>query len=313
MWQIYLGNCFLWMAERKENTIHAIITDPPYALEEFYRENLEKMKNGSGGIWRIPPKIGGHLRSPLPRFTVFSPEHRRIMRQFFYDWGILALRLLVPGGHLFIATTPIFLHAVSGALVDAGFEPRGIIVRLVQTLRGGFRPKNAEQEFAHVCTMPRAHWEPWGLFRKPLEEGLTVAENLRKWKAGALRRDPDGNPLPDVIPSERTPDKEKEIAPHPTLKPQRFLRRLVWAALPLREGCILDPFCGAGSTLAAAEALGYESIGVEINPEYVEIAKTAVPQLASLRLNPWGDKNSWYPIPQQMAFQFQDDLMGGER
>lgn len=84
-----------------------------------------------------------------------------------------------------------------------------------------------------------------------------------------------------------------------------FLRRLVWAALPLREGCILDPFCGAGSTLAAAEALGYESIGVEINPEYVEIARMAVPRLASLRLNPWGNKTFGQPVPHRWPSNFR--------
>ena len=157
----------------------------------------------------------------------------------------------MPGGHLVIASTPMFLPTVSSAILDAGFELRGIIVRLVQTLRGGFRPKNAEEEFSDLCTMPRAHWEPWILFRKPVEKGLTVAENLRKWKAGALRRDPDGTPFPDVILSERTPEREKAIAPHPTLKPQSFMRRIVWAIVPLKEGEVLDPFCGAGSTLAA--------------------------------------------------------------
>ena len=89
-------------------------------------------------------------------------------------------------------------------------------------------------------------------------------------------------PFIDVIQSERTPKLEQKIAPHPTLKPQSFMRKLVWASLPLSRGKILDPFCGAGSTLAAAEALGYHSVGVEIRQEYVEMAKKAVPRLAAL-------------------------------
>lgn len=287
MWKLYLADCFEWMKEQEPNQFVAIVTDPPYSLEEFNRENLEKMKRGSGGLWRIPPKIGGYERSPLPRFTVFSPEHRKIMYNYFYEWAKLAYKVLVPGGHLVIASTPIFLPTVASAIVDAGFELRGIIVRLVQTLRGGFRPKNAEDEYEDLCTMPRAHYEPWALLRKPLEKGLTVAENLRKWKAGALRRDPDGRPLPDVIPSERTPEKERIIAPHPTLKPQSFMRRIVWAVVPMGEGVVLDPFSGAGSTLAAAEALGYDSVGVEVNPEYYEMALHAVPELAKLEVDPW--------------------------
>jgi site-specific DNA-methyltransferase (adenine-specific) len=287
MWKIYLADCFKWMESCEPNEFVAIVTDPPYSLEEFERENLEKMKRGSGGIWRIPPKIGGCERSPLPRFTVFPPEHRKVMYSFFNKWAKLAYKVLVPGGHIVIASTPIFLPTVASAIVDAGFEMRGIIVRLVQTLRGGFRPKNAEEEFKDLCTMPRAHWEPWILFRKPIEEGLTVAENLRKWKAGALRREPDGSPFPDVIPSERTPEEERKIAPHPTLKPQSFMRRIVRAVVPLGEGKVLDPFCGAGSTIAAAEALGIDSVGIEVNPEYYEMALRAIPELAKMKIDPW--------------------------
>jgi site-specific DNA-methyltransferase (adenine-specific) len=50
----------------------------------------------------------------------------------------------------------------------------------------------------------------------------------------------------------------------------------------LGQGKILDTFAGAGSTLAAAEALGYDSVGIEINEEYVQIARRAVLELAKL-------------------------------
>jgi site-specific DNA-methyltransferase (adenine-specific) len=39
---------------------------------------------------------------------------------------------------------------------------------------------------------------------------------------------------------------------------------------------VLDPFGGGGSTLAAANALGYESIGVELDPHYFAVAKKAL-------------------------------------
>ena len=49
------------------------------------------------------------------------------------------------------------------------------------------------------------------------------------------------------------------------------------------KGVVLDPFAGSGSTLAAAAAVGYEAIGIERDPEYVEIARAAIPPLAALR------------------------------
>jgi len=269
----------------KESSVHAIVTDPPYGFREFQSEELEKMEKRSGGIWRIPPKIGGYERKPLPRFTVLSREEISFIEGYMHEFARLAFRVLVPGAHMFVASNQLVAHNVAKAVEDAGFEVRGIIVRIVKTLRGGFRPKNAEEEFKDCCTMPRSQWEPWLLFRKPLAG--TVAENLRKYKVGALRRYPDGRPFQDIIISERTPEREREIAPHPTLKPQSFMRKIVWASLPLGEGIVLDPFMGGGSTIAAAEALGYESIGVEVRKDYYEVAKRAIPRLASLRIRWW--------------------------
>ena len=63
------------------------------------------------------------------------------------------------------------------------------------------------------------------------------------------------------------------------------MRQVVRAALPLGEGFILDPFMGAGSTIAAAVANGYRSIGVELDPEYFAIADAAIEKLAHLATN----------------------------
>jgi DNA modification methylase len=58
------------------------------------------------------------------------------------------------------------------------------------------------------------------------------------------------------------------------------MRSLVRASLPLGKGIVLDPFMGAGSTLAAAKSLGLKSVGVEIDPKYFTMAKSAIPKLA---------------------------------
>jgi site-specific DNA-methyltransferase (adenine-specific) len=268
------------MEQRPENSIHAIVTDPPYGLKEYTPREKEKLRNGRGGVWRIPPSFDGCKRSPLPRFTVLTEKDRDELRNFFAKFARLAFRVMVPGGHVFIATNPLLSHLVYAPLVDAGFEKRGEIIRLVKTLRGGDRPKNAHGEFAGVTVMPRSGWEPWGLFRKPCEG--RVQDNLRKWKTGGLRRVSADQPFEDVIRSAPTRPAERAIAPHPSLKPQLFIRQIVRAALPLRVGTVLDPFMGGGSTIAAALAVGYESIGIEIDPAFFKIAERAIPQLAKL-------------------------------
>jgi site-specific DNA-methyltransferase (adenine-specific) len=129
--------------------------------------------------------------------------------------------------------------------------------------------------------MPKSCWEPWGLFRNPCEG--RVQDNLRKWKTGGLRRVSPEEPFKDLIFSSPARGQERQIAPHPSLKPQSYLRQIVRASLPLGEGVILDPFMGSGSTIAAACACGLRSVGLEVNPEYYRMAVRAVPRLAAIQ------------------------------
>jgi site-specific DNA-methyltransferase (adenine-specific) len=276
-------DCFEWMDRCPERSVHAIVTDPPYGLKEYTPEQTEKLRRRKGGVWRIPPSFDGCERNPLPRFTVLTEADRERLREFFVKFAERAFRIVVPGGHVFIATNPLLSHLVYLPLIEAGFEKRGEIIRLVQTLRGGDRPKNAHEEFSEVTVMPRSCWEPWGLFRKPCEG--RVQDNLRKYKTGGLRRPSEGLPFADVIASAPTRPEERAIANHPSLKPQAFMRQIVRAALPLGVGVVLDPFMGGGSTIAAALSVGYESIGLEVDPTYYRMALRAIPKLAVFPVN----------------------------
>jgi len=283
LYEIVHADCFDWLDQRALNSVHAVVTGPPYGLKEYTPEEKGKLRRGRGGVWRIPPTFDGCTRRPLPRFTVLTREDKADLKDFFTRWATKIFRVLVPGGHVFIATNPLVSHLVYLALEEAGFEKRGEIIRLVQTLRGGDRPKNAHTEFDDVTVMPRSGWEPWGLFRKPCEG--RVQDNLRKWKTGGLRRISPDQPFCDVIKSAPTRGIERDIAPHPSLKPQAFMRQIVRATLPLGEGVVLDPFMGAGSTIAAACAVGYRSIGIESDSEFYQMAVQAIPRLASLVVN----------------------------
>ncbi len=299
------ADCFEWMGRIPQASIHAIVTDPPYGVKEYDFDQLEKRENGNGGVWRIPPSFDGSIRSPLPRFTALNAHDRERLQRFFNEWAKLALRILRPGGHVFLASNVYLSQLVFTAIADAGFEFRGQIIRMVRTLRGGDRPKNAEKEFSSVCSMARGCYEPWGIFRKPFQG--TVADCLRKHRTGGLRRFPDGTPFCDIIESERTPKAEREIFDHPSLKPQSLMRQLVYAALPLGEGIILDPFMGSGSTLAAAEAMKLPAIGIERYLDYFEASRQTVPVLAGLEihLKPWGSNPTALKPPVQIPMQLR--------
>ncbi len=275
---LFEADCIEWLRSRDRNSIHAVVTDPPYGLFEYSHDQQEKLRLGKGGVWRIPPSFDGVVRSPLPRFTVLTQRDLQALDQFFFDWGRAMLPVLVPGANVIVASNPLLSYIVAGALARAGLERRGELVRLVMTMRGGDRPKAAHDEFAGVSVMPRSMWEPWLMFRKPLDG--RAQDNLRRWKTGGFRRPAKDKPFGDVVQSAPTNKAERALAPHPSLKPQAFLRTLVQGVLPLGEGIVFDPFAGSGSTLAAAEAVGYESIGIEKDAAYFDVACSAIPRLA---------------------------------
>jgi site-specific DNA-methyltransferase (adenine-specific) len=287
---IIYGDCFDILSSFSDNSIHAVVTDPPFGVKEYKEEELEKKKNGKGGIWRLPPSFDGHIRSPLPRFTALNYKDRKELFSFFIDLSKLLFSKLLPGGNLIIASNSFLSPIVYSAIIEGGFEFRSEIIRLVQTLRGGDRPKNAEREFPNVCTMPRGSYEPWGLFRKPLPEKMTVAECLRKYQTGGLRRTFENKPFPDVLFTGKTSKKERLICNHPNIKPQNLMRKLVYSALPLGQGIIVDPFMGSGSTLAAALHYGYEAIGIEKDQNFYHLAKESIIPLSKVAISSQDDK-----------------------
>jgi len=279
---LFQADCIAWLDAQPANSIHAVVTDPPYGLIEYSATQQSKLRSGRGGVWRIPPSFDGAKRAPLPRFTVLTPSDLAELERFFTAWARSLARVIVPGANVVVASNPLLSYLVAGALSKGGLERRGEIARLVMTMRGGDRPKAAHVEFSEVSVMPRSMWEPWLLFRKPLEG--RVQDNLRQWGTGGFRRISEDKPFGDVIESAPTRAAERQHAPHPSLKPQAFLRKLVRGVLPLGTGVVLDPFAGSASTLAAAEAVGYASVGVEKDPACVALAKRALPALAALEV-----------------------------
>lgn len=279
---IYNADSLEWLRSQRANLFHAVVTDPPFGVVEYTAEELNKRRRGRGGIWRLPNAFDGAKRQPTPRFTVLN-DHDRM--------GVLALhlrlapelfRILLPGGHVMLSSQCLVSHLVAQAFSMAGFEARGQIVRVVKTLRGGDRPKFGDKQYRDVSVIPRSCFEPWLLFRKPCEG--RVIENLRRFGTGALRRPSEDTPFPDLVEVPPARPRERALAKHPSLKPQALMRFLVRASLPLGKGVVLDPFMGAGSTVAAATYLGLKSVGVELDARYFSMARSAIPKLAGLEV-----------------------------
>ncbi len=135
------GDALEWLKKASHHSIHAVVTDPPYGLIEYKPDQLQKLRGKKGGVWRIPPSFDGCQRTPLPRFTVLTEDDKNEMKRFFWRLANLLRKVLVPGGHVFIATNPLLSYLVYEPFISVGFEKRGEIARTTQTLRGGTVPK----------------------------------------------------------------------------------------------------------------------------------------------------------------------------
>ena len=93
-----------------------------------------------------------------------------------------------------------------------------------------------------------------------------------------------------IVPKASASEKNKGVSNdvkvnHPTIKPLKLFSYLI--TMGSRENdLILDPFCGSGTTLIAADNLARKYIGIEINKDYLEIAKhRLLPHVQQTKLN----------------------------
>ena len=86
---------------------------------------------------------------------------------------------------------------------------------------------------------------------------------------------------------------------HPTVKPIALMKYLCRLVTP-KNGTVLDPFMGSGSTGIAAKEENYNFIGIELNKEYYDIA------IARININPEENKpidKHQQPTQQQLPLQ----------
>jgi DNA modification methylase len=112
-YKILHQDCLDWLHACAPNSIHAVCTDPPYGLIEFSEKEVSKLRNGNkGGVWRIPPSIGGHRRDPLPRFTILTEQQKQNLFEYIREFGRALYPALVPGAHVCVAGHPMLQYLV---------------------------------------------------------------------------------------------------------------------------------------------------------------------------------------------------------
>lgn len=107
------------------------------------------------------------------------------------------------------------------------------------------------------------------------DEALEVAEAGTLYATGYRANDLDGSTWTRYsisIWSDIRKTAEEAALRHPAMFPAALAGRLI-ECFTKRGMTVLDPFLGVGSTLIAAKQLGRHGIGIEINPDYAQIAE----------------------------------------
>ena len=279
---LFHGDCLNLMKKMEDNSVHLIVTDPPYFLDGFDAGwDVSKLKNKR----KKAKVIGG-----LPVGMKFDKRQGSNLQKFFSRVAKEASRILCPGAFFLAFSSPRLYHRMAVALDDKGFEIRDMLA---------WRYKHAQAKaftmdhFVRKMDMSKEDQDKLILSMdgrktpqlRPQFESIVVAqnpkqgtfvENWSRWKTGLI--DTFSTKVNDISPTTvfdiEKPGKHKDNL-HLTVKPVELIDLLI-RIFSSRGQTVLDPFVGSGTALIAARDSGRFGIGMEIHSDYYNIAVNRV-------------------------------------
>lgn len=253
-----------------DESVHLVVTSPPYGLLKQYSDAPGQLGNGED-----PTSVDAYER--------FLDELDRCWAE--------CLRVLVPGGRICCVVGDICLsrraagrHHVLPLAADIQVRARGIGLDNLTPIRW-LKVANVRLE---------ASSSSWYLGKPNLPNGIVKndVETIVMLRKPGYRK-----PTLEMEAASRieTEEYRQLFAPvwadirgeqsrrykHPAPYPEELASRLI-RMYSFAEDIVLDPFLGSGTTMVSAMQQGRHSIGVEIVPEYVEIAARRVAVQAPL-------------------------------
>lgn len=265
-----------------DKSVHMVLTDPPYFLDGLDTG----WKKGGDDATRATGSVGG-----LPVAMKFDPKQGKKLQKFIEEVAEGWKRVLVPGGFALVFSQPRLAHRIAVGMEDAGFEVRDLIawhftqraqfkafsqdhfVRKMNHLSDAEKKALIRSLGGRKTPQLRPQFEAVILAQKPREG--TFVENWQQYRAGlmdATRTLHNKSPSNVMVWEKPAKDERDSAGGHLTPKPLKLLEHMI--ELFTEPGqTVLDSFLGSGSTAVAAIKTARNCIGIELNPEYVEIAR----------------------------------------
>lgn len=277
--RLYAGDCRDVLAGLEPASVHLALTDPPYFLDrlddEWSHAGIERSRQHADAV-------GG-----LPIGMKFDPEQGRRLQEFLAPIAAGVLRVLKPGAFLLMFAAPRLAHRATVAIEDTGFEVRDVLAWRF-TGKAQFkaftmdhfvkrRTDMTEDEKAEALRrlskrrtpQLRPQFESVILAQKPREG--TFVDNWLAHETGLIDASQTlNNHVPETVMTVEKQTKDR-FNGHLTAKPVKLMEHLI-RVFSAKGQTVLDPFVGSGTTCLAAQCCGRHSIGIDINPDYIDIA-----------------------------------------
>lgn len=280
---VILGNALDVMKSMASESVHLIATDPPYFIDGMGSDwNKSELKTRTDKATVV---------GSLPVGMKFDPAQGRAFQKFMEPISREAMRILKPGGFFIAFSQARLYHRLAVAAEDAGFEIRDMLAwnyegqakafsmdHFIRKMKLTEREKQVLLDLIGGRKTPqlKPQMEPMVMAQKPRVG--TFVENYKQFNVGLVDTTAslDGK-FPGNVMTVAKPSKE-EKGPgneHLTVKPVRIMEHLI-QLFSAPGQMVLDPFLGSGTTGIAAINMGRQFRGVELDPDYAQIASKRI-------------------------------------
>ncbi len=285
--KVYTGDCIEVMATFPKNSIACCITDPPYNYEfighkwsdEEVKRRTGRVKDSKTMVKNIPYGSGlsGGVRNE--RWYEKNRNNDLEYMQWCEKWTNELFRICKAGAPVAVFNSNRSIAHVQIALENSGFYTRDILV--YKRNSGIPRGLNLEKKLEKMGVPNPEKWNGWhSAFRNEWEAIIIVQkplinnywETLQETNVGVFKTvNNDGSFQSNILENYNNKSKDEKFD-HCTVKPLALIKKLVSTLVPFhKDNIILDPFSGSGTTLVAAQELGYNFVGIEIEANYIPI------------------------------------------
>ncbi len=319
---LYYGDCLDWMREWPAETVDLIYLDPPFNSNAGYNiifgsENgTPAQVRGFNDTWKWDGAAAERVREI--ENAVAHPLHKVTtgLRVLLGESGMLAYltymglrlvemrRLLKASGSIYLHCDPSASHYLK-VLMDAIFGYSSFRNEIIWSYRRWSVRSFRGFQRMHDCILYYMKQPEDAIFNVEYE---SASESYLKRFGGKSNRKDPANPtrvIPVDEPTQGMPRRDvwsdisiiagnsRERVGYPTQKPLALLDRII-AASSSPGDLVLDPFCGCGTTVVAAQSMDRRWVGIDISATAIDIVQ-------NLRLKPMGIESQTDGIPQDLA------------